>query len=76
MKAIICFVVQVHPGTPVYATNRFTSWSSLAPMWHQVEAFGSDLMNISKAHPEGIHLIGTYFKLASSTTKQLKKLIN
>ncbi|XP_063234736.1 lysosomal thioesterase PPT2 homolog isoform X2 [Bacillus rossius redtenbacheri] len=27
-------------------------------MWHQVNEIGKDVMNISAAHPEGIHLIG------------------
>ncbi|KAF4521267.1 hypothetical protein B566_EDAN008470 [Ephemera danica] len=51
-------IKEVHPGTEVYLTNRFIGYSSLAPMWHQVEALGSDLMNISNAHPDGVHLIG------------------
>ncbi|XP_059475735.1 lysosomal thioesterase PPT2 homolog [Neocloeon triangulifer] len=51
-------IKEVHPGTIVYATDRFIGWSSLAPMWHQVDALAADLMNITKAHPEGIHLIG------------------
>jgi len=28
-------------------------------MWHQVDTVAADLMNISKSHPEGIHLVGT-----------------
>lgn len=52
---------QVHPGTIVYATDRFIGWSSLAPMWHQVDSLAADLLNISKAHPEGVHLVGMYF---------------
>jgi hypothetical protein len=27
-------------------------------MWHQVDSLAADLVNISKAHPEGIHLVG------------------
>lgn len=51
-------IFQLHPGTIVYTTNRFSGWSSLEPMWHQVQEFGNDLMNISKVHPEGIHFLG------------------
>jgi hypothetical protein len=54
------FYNQVHPGTIVYATDRFIGWSSLAPMWHQVDSLAADLLNISKAHPEGIHLVGKF----------------
>jgi hypothetical protein len=43
----------------VYATDKFGGWSSLAPVWHQVQEIGKDLMKISAAHPEGINLIGT-----------------
>ncbi|KAG8229731.1 hypothetical protein J437_LFUL007906 [Ladona fulva] len=49
---------EVHPGTSIYVSNRFDGWSSLVSMRHQVKAFGSDLMNITSQHPEGIHLIG------------------
>lgn len=48
----------MHPGTVVYNTDRFGGWSSLEPMWHQVQEIGKDLMNISKAHPDGIHVLG------------------
>lgn len=50
--------VQLHPGTYIYITNRFSGWSSLEPMWHQVEELGADLLSISADHPEGINLIG------------------
>lgn len=48
----------MHPGTIIYNTDRFSGWSSLESMWYQVKELGSDLVNISKAHPEGIHLLG------------------
>jgi hypothetical protein len=43
----------------VYATDKFGGWSSLEPVWHQIQEIGEDLMKISAAHPEGINLIGT-----------------
>ncbi|XP_046398559.1 lysosomal thioesterase PPT2 homolog [Ischnura elegans] len=49
---------EAHPGTEIYMSDRFNGWSSLVSMWHQVKAFGSDLMNVSSSHPDGIHLIG------------------
>nr|CAD7568058.1 unnamed protein product [Timema californicum] len=51
-------MLNLHPGTKTYITNRFSGWSSLSPMWHQVNELGNDLMKISAAHPEGINLIG------------------
>ncbi|KAE8746799.1 hypothetical protein FOCC_FOCC006547 [Frankliniella occidentalis] len=51
-------IAQLHPGTSIYITDRFSGWSSLEPMWHQVEEMGADLLAISADHPEGIHLIG------------------
>ncbi|PNF32079.1 Lysosomal thioesterase PPT2-like protein [Cryptotermes secundus] len=51
-------IKQAHPGTKVYVTDKFGDWSSLAPMWHQIQEIGEDLMNIAAAHPEGINLIG------------------
>ncbi|XP_039296237.1 lysosomal thioesterase PPT2 homolog [Nilaparvata lugens] len=53
-------IVKSHPGTKVYVTNRFGSWSSLLPMWHQVEKIGKDVLEIASNHPEGIHIIGKY----------------
>ncbi|GLV45528.1 Palmitoyl-protein Thioesterase 2 [Carabus blaptoides fortunei] len=58
MRLISERIKLLHPGTIVYTTNRFSGWSSLEPMWHQVQEFGKDLMNISKVHPEGIHFLG------------------
>lgn len=52
------FVLQLHPGTKVYATGKFNGWTSLAPMWHQVTDMGRDLLRISARHPEGVNLIG------------------
>lgn len=51
-------IQKAHPGTKVYVTDKFGGWSSLAPMWHQIQEMGEDLMKISAAHPEGINLIG------------------
>ncbi|XP_020279576.1 lysosomal thioesterase PPT2 homolog isoform X2 [Pseudomyrmex gracilis] len=48
----------MHPGTPVYNTVRFAGWSSLEPMWQQVEEVGMDVISIGAAFPEGINLIG------------------
>lgn len=48
----------MHPGTPVYNTVRFPGWSSLEPMWEQVEEIGMDVLSIGAAFPEGINLIG------------------
>jgi hypothetical protein len=42
-------------------TDKFGGWTSLAPMWHQIQEMGEDLMKVSVEHPEGINLIGTYF---------------
>ena len=44
-------------------TDKFGGWSSILPMWHQIQEMGEDLMKISAAHPEGINLIGTYFNV-------------
>lgn len=49
---------QIHPGTQIFNTPRYASWSSLEPMWHQVEEIGSDVMAIGAAFPEGINLLG------------------
>ena len=51
-------MLQAHPGTIVYNTDRYSGWSSLENAWHQVEVLGNDLMEISRRHPEGIHLLG------------------
>lgn len=49
---------QNHPGTIVYNTDRFSGWSSLENIWHQVEEMGDDLLAICNRHPEGVHLLG------------------
>lgn len=51
-------IKKAHPGTIVYNTDRFSGWSSLENAWHQVDQLGQDLMEISRRHPEGIHLLG------------------
>lgn len=42
-------------------TDKFAGFSSLTPMWHQIQEMGEDLMKISADHPEGINLIGNLF---------------
>lgn len=49
---------QRHPGTEIYNTPRYAGWTSLEPMWRQVEEIGEDVMAIGNAFPEGIHLLG------------------
>ncbi|KAK9879589.1 hypothetical protein WA026_006654 [Henosepilachna vigintioctopunctata] len=51
-------IEQLHPGTIVYNTDRFTGWSSLDNMWYQAQQLLIDFKNISERHPEGIHLLG------------------
>lgn len=48
----------MHPGTPIYNTVRYAGWSSLEPMWRQVEELGADVLAIGAAFPEGINLVG------------------
>lgn len=48
----------MHPGTQVFNTPRYAGWSSLEPMWHQIEEIGNDVMAIAAAFPEGINLLG------------------
>ncbi|XP_066581400.1 lysosomal thioesterase PPT2 homolog isoform X2 [Prorops nasuta] len=48
----------MHPDTQVYNTARYAGWSSLEPMWKQVEEIGADIISIGAAFPEGINLIG------------------
>ncbi|XP_025163388.1 lysosomal thioesterase PPT2 homolog isoform X2 [Harpegnathos saltator] len=48
----------MHPGTLVYNTARYAGWSSLEPMWQQIEEIGTDVISIGAAFPEGINLIG------------------
>ncbi|XP_077285117.1 palmitoyl-protein thioesterase 2 [Arctopsyche grandis] len=58
MELIADRITELHPGTKVYNIERFGGWSSLEPMWHQVQEIGNDIANISASHPDGIHLIG------------------
>ncbi|XP_076241221.1 palmitoyl-protein thioesterase 2 isoform X2 [Calliopsis andreniformis] len=51
-------IMEMHPGTEVYNTPRYAGWSSLEPMWRQVEEIGIDVMSIGAAFPEGINLVG------------------
>lgn len=51
-------LLQVHPGTKVFVTDRFGGWSSLRPMWHQVLEIGSDILDFMVFHPDGVNLIG------------------
>ncbi|KAI4465819.1 palmitoyl-protein thioesterase/dolichyldiphosphatase 1 [Holotrichia oblita] len=58
MAGIKARIEEKHPGTIVYNTNRFGGWSSLDNMWYQVQQIGNDLVEISKNHSHGIHLLG------------------
>ncbi|CAG5096165.1 Similar to Ppt2: Lysosomal thioesterase PPT2 homolog (Drosophila melanogaster), partial [Cotesia congregata] len=58
MEQISSRIQEEHPGTQIFNTPRYAGWSSLEPMWHQVEEIGEDLMAISAAFPEGINLLG------------------
>ncbi|KAG8042381.1 hypothetical protein G9C98_005015 [Cotesia typhae] len=58
MEQISSRIQEAHPGTQIFNTPRYAGWSSLEPMWHQVEEIGEDLMAISAAFPEGINLLG------------------
>ncbi|XP_032691606.1 lysosomal thioesterase PPT2 homolog isoform X2 [Odontomachus brunneus] len=58
MELITNRIQEMHPGTLVYNTVRFAGWSSLEPMWQQVEEIGTDVISIGAAFPEGINLIG------------------
>ncbi|XP_012270211.1 lysosomal thioesterase PPT2 homolog [Orussus abietinus] len=58
MELISDRIQKMHPDTPLYNTVRYAGWSSLDPMWRQVEEIGQDVLAISAAFPEGIHLIG------------------
>ncbi|KYQ52876.1 Lysosomal thioesterase PPT2 like protein [Trachymyrmex zeteki] len=58
MELISNRIKEMHPGTPVYNTVRFAGWSSLEPMWKQVEELGMDVLSIGAIFPEGINLIG------------------
>lgn len=58
MELISDRIRQMHPGTEVYNTPKYAGWSSLEPMWRQVEEIGEDVLSIGAAFPEGIHLIG------------------
>ncbi|XP_014247652.1 lysosomal thioesterase PPT2 homolog [Cimex lectularius] len=51
-------IKELHPGTEIFATDRFGGWSSLRPMWHQVMEIGADINKFMSSHPEGIHIIG------------------
>ncbi|GJQ69673.1 putative palmitoyl hydrolase [Trypoxylus dichotomus] len=58
MAVVKTRIEEKHPGTIVYNPDNFAGWSSLESMWYQVEQFGDKIMNISKKHPDGIHLLG------------------
>ncbi|KAJ8687302.1 hypothetical protein QAD02_023096 [Eretmocerus hayati] len=58
MKTIIDRIQELHPGTQIYNTPRYAGWSSLEPMWRQVEEIGNDIIAIGAAFPEGINLLG------------------
>ncbi|XP_054011902.1 lysosomal thioesterase PPT2 homolog [Hylaeus anthracinus] len=58
MELISNRIQEMHPGTQVYNTPRYAGWSSLEPMWRQVEEIGMDVVSVGAAFPEGINLIG------------------
>jgi palmitoyl-protein thioesterase len=58
MDLIKTRIEEKHPGTIVYNTDRFGGWSSLENMWYQTQEIGKDLLNITKQHPDGIHVLG------------------
>ncbi|XP_058794037.1 lysosomal thioesterase PPT2 homolog [Phymastichus coffea] len=58
MEMISNRIQDMHPGTDTYNTVRFKGWSSLEPMWRQVEEIGNDIIAIGATYPEGINLIG------------------
>ncbi|XP_033232191.1 lysosomal thioesterase PPT2 homolog [Belonocnema kinseyi] len=58
MQIITDRIQELHPGTEIYNTVRYAGWSSLEPMWKQVEEIGNDIMAIGAAFPEGINLLG------------------
>ncbi|NP_001153389.1 palmitoyl-protein thioesterase 2 precursor [Nasonia vitripennis] len=58
MELITKRIQEMHPGTEVYNTVRYAGWSSLEPMWRQVEEIGQDILAIGAAFPEGINLLG------------------
>lgn len=51
-------IQELHPGTDIFVTDRFSGWSSLRPMWHQVMEIGADVLQFMSFHPEGVHIIG------------------
>jgi palmitoyl-protein thioesterase len=58
MDLIKTRIEEKHPGTIVYNTDCFGGWSSLENMWYQTQEIGKDLLNITKQHPDGIHVLG------------------
>lgn len=58
MVAMANRISEAHSGTKIVVSGRYSGWSSLLPMWHQVIEIGKDLIQFGAAHPEGIHLIG------------------
>ncbi|XP_046485848.1 lysosomal thioesterase PPT2 homolog isoform X1 [Neodiprion pinetum] len=58
MELISKRIQEMHPGTQVFNTVRYAGWSSLEPMWRQVEEIGGDIIAIGAAFPEGINLLG------------------
>ncbi|XP_011312847.1 lysosomal thioesterase PPT2 homolog [Fopius arisanus] len=51
-------IQEMHPGTEIYSIPRYAGWSSLEPMWRQIEEIGEDIMAIGAAFPGGINLLG------------------
>lgn len=58
METIKSRILFNHPGTIIYNIESFGGWSSLDNMWYQVSELSKTLTNITKIHPEGVHLLG------------------
>ncbi|XP_076765725.1 palmitoyl-protein thioesterase 2 [Xylocopa sonorina] len=58
MELISNRIQQMHPDTQIYNIPRYAGWSSLEPMWRQVEEIGMDIVSIGAVFPEGINLVG------------------
>ncbi|XP_076634678.1 palmitoyl-protein thioesterase 2 isoform X1 [Colletes latitarsis] len=58
MELISNRIQEMHPGTEIYNIPRYAGWSSLEPMWRQVEEIGTDVISIGAVFPEGINLVG------------------
>ncbi|XP_043467320.1 lysosomal thioesterase PPT2 homolog [Leptopilina heterotoma] len=58
MEEITNHIQEMHPGTLINNTGRYSGWSSLDPMWKQVEEVGKDILAFGAQFPDGINLLG------------------